>query len=71
MAKPEGSLSLKELLLLLQEQTALADSFRVANLELRQALDDQKAIVAAQNETIAKQSETIAGLEETVRELQR
>lgn len=64
MAKPGGSLSVKELLLLLQKQTALADSFRVANLELRQALGNQKAIVAAQNETIAR-------LEETIRERQR
>ncbi len=71
MAKPEGNLSVKELRLLLRRQTALADSFRVANGELRQALDDQKAIVATQNETIAKQNETIAGLEETIRELQR
>lgn len=71
IAKPEGNLSAKELRLLLRGQTALADSFRAANLELRQALDDQTAIVATQNEIIAKQNETIARLEETIRELQR
>ena len=54
---PDESLSKEELLCLLREQTALAETLKGTVAELRQALDAQNA--------------TVAGLQETIRELQR